>query len=317
MNGFAGVMVLLTASASAQLVERTQAVPQTPRQALVEVLQSRDSSAIEKHLPEITKRKLRQSGSEMQLGLGGIMPPGGFASLFAGAQKMEVFEAGTTLARIENERSKEKIEITIENEEFRGDEDDFELAIRMYKNGEETMHWYAPRILLHMRQDDGVWRFTEIGFSARMRIADPEFLDAMSKELMVGRSGAEGASAVASLRTLVTAEMQYASSYPAVGFTCTLANLGSEGMKPGTRKQQPNELHAMLIDDMLASGHKSGYRFIISNCDPPPASRFSITAVPESSIAGQRAYCADQSGVIRYSSDGRADTCLAIGKTLQ
>src|SRR6266850_7601796 len=105
MHGFAGLMVLLTTAASAQLVERTQTVPQTPRQALVEVLQSKDSSVIERHLPEITKKKLREVGNDRALGLGMIMPPGGLAALFASGQRMEVFEAGTTLARIENDRS--------------------------------------------------------------------------------------------------------------------------------------------------------------------------------------------------------------------
>src|SRR4051794_13286349 len=127
MHGLAAMMVLLGAAASAQLVDRSQTVPQTPRQALLEVLQSKDSSAIEKHLPEITKKKLRQSGGELQVGLGGMMPPGGFAGMFARGQRMEVFEAGTTLARIEDDRSKDKIEITVENEDFRSDEDDFEL----------------------------------------------------------------------------------------------------------------------------------------------------------------------------------------------
>ena len=315
----AALLTLVSCTASAQLVDRTQPVAQTPRQALIEVLQSKDGGAIEKHLPEATKKKLR----ELRL-LGGGAASGvmihdtGFARITRSpAEKMEVFEAGPVLARIENARTNEKIEITIENDDFRSVENDFELAFHMYKNGEEFTHWYTPRILLRMKQEAGIWRFTEIGMSAKVPIGDPQFLDAITKDWLKGQRMSDSAAAVASVRTIITAQMAYAASYPAVGFTCSLANLGSEGIRPGSRKQQPNELHAMLIDDELASGQKSAYKFSLSGCTTPPATRFVITAVPQTSLAGQRAYCSDESGIIRYSLDGKAETCLAAGKALQ
>jgi hypothetical protein len=317
MFRFAAIILLTSTAATAQLVDHTQPPPQTPRQALLEVLQSKNGSAIERHLPDITKKKLRELGTNGGPSGLGVIPATGLAGMMGSSDKLEIFEAGPVLARVENGHNGEKIEITIENEDFRSDEDDIELAFRMYKNGEETMHWYTPRILLHLKQEGGIWRFTEIGFSARMPLANPEFLEAMGKEMTAGRQVSAGSSAVASLRALVTAEIQYASSYPEVGFTCSLANLGSEGIRPGTRKQQPNELHAMFIDDVLASGHKNGYAFAIANCDSRPATRFIIAAVPESPNSGQRSFCADQSGAIRYATDGKAETCLASGKPLQ
>lgn len=315
MFRLAAIILLTSTAAAAQLVDRTQP-PQTPRQALLEVLQSKNASAIERHLPEITRKKLRELGPSRASSLGLMIPNSGVSGMMSGGDKLEVFEAGPVLARLDNGIG-EKIEITIENEDFRNDEDDFELAFRMHKNGEETVHWFTPRILLHLKQEGGIWRFMEIGFSAKMPIGNPEFLAALSKQWTVGRQIPEDESAVASLRTLTSAEYVYASSYPAVGFTCTLANLGSEGIRPGMRKQQANELHAMLIDDMLASGHKNGYAFAVGNCDSRPATRFAAIAVPESPTSGQRAFCADESGTIRYAADGKAETCLASGKPLQ
>lgn len=317
MFRFAALIVLASSPASAQLVDRTQATPQTPRQALIEILQSKDSAAIEKHLPEATKKKLRELRALSGAGSAFMIHDTGFAGLTrSSGQKMEVFEAGPILARLENARTNERIEITIESDDFRSNENNFELAFHMYKNGEELSQWYTPRILLSMKQEAGIWRITELGASAKVPIGDPEFLDAMTKDWMKGQRVSDSAAAIASMRAIIRAQMQYAASYPGVGFTCTLANLGSEGIRPGSRKQQPNELHAMLIDDELSGGRKAGYRFILSGCGVSPATRFVLTAVPEASLAGQRAYCSDESGVIRYSIDGKAESCLASGKQL-
>jgi type IV pilus assembly protein PilA len=317
MSRFLVLVLLIPATSLAQLVDRTQPLPQTPRQALVEVLRTQDGSAIERHMPEITKKKLREFSGNGSTGLAFVRPAGEVTSLLGpGSEKMEVFEAGDVLARIENRRTNEKLELLIESEDFRGHESDFELTIHMYKNGEETLHWYMPRILLNMKQEDGIWRFAEVGFTVKLPLSNPEFLDSVGKNLMRSRIAANSASALGALRTLHTAEVQYASTYPRVGYTCSLASLGPGGTAPGTQKQA-SETGAMLIDNVLASGRKSGYQFAISNCGTPPASRFTITAVPETPSPGLRAFCTDESGLIRYAADGRAETCLASGKLLQ
>src|SRR5262245_61299473 len=122
-----------------------------------------------------------------------------------------------------------------------------------------------------------------------------------------------GSTAPRNLRTLLTAQIQYQSTYPEVGYACSLAHLGGLGPRAGN---QPDQTHAMLIDDQLASGHKNGYVFGISHCLGRPASRYVIAAVPDSPPSGKFAYCTDQSAVIRYSTDGKAETCLASGKRL-
>src|SRR5262245_19807618 len=316
MFRFVALTVLASSLASAQLVDRTQAPPQTPRQALIEILQSKDGSAIEKHLPEVTKKKLREL---RVLGPGSavMIHDTGFAGLIrSSGDKLEVFEAGPILARLENARTGEKIEITLESDDFRGDANDFELAFHMYKNGEELTQFFMPRILLGMKQEAGIWRIAELGASAKVPIGDPQFLDAMTKDWVKGQRVSDSAAAIAAMRTIVTAQIRYAARYPGVGLTCTLANLGSEGIRPGSRKQQPNEMHARLIDDELAGGRKAGYRFTMSGCGMSPGTRFILTGIPETPQAGQRVYCADESGVVRYSIDGKAESCLASGKPL-
>src|SRR5205085_10153131 len=41
---------------------QTAAAPQTPRQALIEVLKSADDSALMKHLPEVAQNKIKEMG---------------------------------------------------------------------------------------------------------------------------------------------------------------------------------------------------------------------------------------------------------------
>jgi hypothetical protein len=73
----------------------------------------------------------------------------------------------------------------------------------------------------------------------------------------------------------------------------------------------------MLIESGLASGRKNGYIFTLSRCDGTPASKFRLTGVPADPSAGLRAFCSDESGVIRCAADGKAATCLSSGKPLQ
>ncbi len=111
--------------------------------------------------------------------------------------------------------------------------------------------------------------------------------------------------------TINTAEVTYAASYPDHGFTCFLSDLG--GMGGG----EPNERQAMIIDPKLASGRKNGYILRLSGCGGTPASKYSLTAVPADPTSGTRAFCSNESGVVRFSSDSNADTCLDAGQPLQ
>ena len=112
---------------------------------------------------------------------------------------------------------------------------------------------------------------------------------------------------MAAMRTILTAEVTYANSYPTAGFTCTLSNL--DGFGGG----EPNEHQAMLINSGLASGKRYGFVFTLSECGAAPATRFHLTAAPNGNSYGRKAFCADQSGVIRSSNDGNPSTCLASG----
>ncbi len=125
------------------------------------------------------------------------------------------------------------------------------------------------------------------------------------------QAGGSDAMVIAAMRTILTAEVTYATSYPAIGYSCTLSDL--DGFGGGT----PNEHQAMLINSGLASGKRYGYVFTLSGCGGTPATSFHLTAAPNGNSYGRKAFCADQSGVIRSASDGNPATCMASGTPVQ
>ena len=118
--------------------------------------------------------------------------------------------------------------------------------------------------------------------------------------LMRSRMAADESSAVGSLRTINTAEVTYNTNYPTVGYTGTLAQLGGSPATCATATGASSTT-ACLIDNVLATGTKSGYNFAIGGTTGTPAVTYTSSATPVSpGKSGQRYFCSDQSGVIEY-----------------
>lgn len=119
--------------------------------------------------------------------------------------------------------------------------------------------------------------------------------------LLRARMAANESSAVASLRTINTAEITYSSTYPTVGFAATLSVLG--GVTPCT----PSSTTACLIDSVLSGGNKSGYNFAATGAGGPPAVQYYATAVPVVvNQTGIRSFCSFEDAVIRVQPTGAA-----------
>ena len=118
--------------------------------------------------------------------------------------------------------------------------------------------------------------------------------------LLRARMTANEASAVTSLRTINTSETSYSVTYPTVGFSASLVELG------GTSPCTPTSTTACLLQDSLLaapSAVKSGYTFKYSN----PAGAYSVTGDPVTpGVTGIRGFFTDQSNVIRVSQTGTA-----------
>ncbi len=131
--------------------------------------------------------------------------------------------------------------------------------------------------------------------------------------MMRARIAANEASAVASLRTISTAETTYASTYPQIGYTCTLSELG-----PPATGDPLSSSGAGILDPVLAGSHKAGYNFDLQDCAGTPKANYTSTAAPMTvGKTGTRAFCSATPGVIKYAPDGLVATCLSSGSVIQ
>ncbi|MGA2005146.1 MAG: prepilin-type N-terminal cleavage/methylation domain-containing protein [Terriglobales bacterium] len=115
--------------------------------------------------------------------------------------------------------------------------------------------------------------------------------------LLRARISANESSAVASLRTLNTAQITYSTSYPTIGFATTLGALAGVSCAP------PGSSGACLIDTLLASGAKSGYSFTESGNLGTPNSTYQFRADPLTpNQTGVRYFCTFADATIRTGS---------------
>ena len=119
--------------------------------------------------------------------------------------------------------------------------------------------------------------------------------------LLRARMAANESSAVASIRTLVTAQVSYQSAYPTTGFAATIGALGPPN---ATTCPTPNSTNACFIDFTLASAtavatSKNGYIFSVTNS--LGATAFEAAAAAANwNQTGIRSFCAIADGVPRY-----------------
>jgi type IV pilus assembly protein PilA len=122
--------------------------------------------------------------------------------------------------------------------------------------------------------------------------------------LMRSKMTANEAAAVVALQTLNTSAMMYSTTYG--GFPHAISDMG-----PGGGGSNPTSSAADLIDSVLSSGVKSGYKFTYSVVAADPSGKvvsYTIAAGPVApGTTGQRFFFTDQSGTIRASASGVAD----------
>jgi type IV pilus assembly protein PilA len=128
--------------------------------------------------------------------------------------------------------------------------------------------------------------------------------------LLRARIAANESSAVASLRTVNTAQVSYSTNYSTVGFATALTNLGPSAANPCAASSTT----ACLIDSTLANNGnpansgKSGFQFATHGATSGTSTTNVIyysTATPTVlNQTGSRAFCSYEDGVVRYNLAG-------------
>jgi len=123
--------------------------------------------------------------------------------------------------------------------------------------------------------------------------------------LMRSKIQANETAAVGALKALTESALLYSNTYG--GFPHALSDLG-----PSSGGTAPSSTSADLIDSVLASGVKSGYRFAYAPVAIDPSGNvlsYTVTANPVvAGSTGQRSFYTDQTGTIRNTTNGTADS---------
>ena len=129
--------------------------------------------------------------------------------------------------------------------------------------------------------------------------------------LLRARISANESAAVQATRTLTTAQIQYQSVYPTIGYGSSLLALG------GTQPCAPSSATACIIDDQLTTGSKQGYVFTVTAAGVGQLSTYAAGGKPGTSASGNRSFCSIEDAVVRVSAtnfasavDGSA--CAAV-----
>jgi len=123
-------------------------------------------------------------------------------------------------------------------------------------------------------------------------------------------------SAQNSVQVITKAELQYSDTYPANGFACTLPALGGNPTSGA-----PSASSAQILQDDLVSGYKSGYIFTVTCKDKVTVNgvdrfnSYAVTGVPQTvGKTGDRGFCSDQSGIIKYDPAGGTNCTQTLGQ---
>lgn len=302
-SGEAGVPARQTVEDARPSINR---VPkQTARQALLEMFFGRKPGAFEKHLPSAMHEFLKTGNGGVSLNdlLQAVN------EIRQSGREVETFDEGPVLLHSHDPRTEQNIEVSVESESDGGDEYEIRLAIAIYRSGRPLPLPFLPTLICTMKMDSDVWLLDDLQLSLHLPVGDPDFLATLGQRIGALKVEAQENAALRGLRGITTAELSYAAAFPHIGFTCSLSDLG------GTGATQPSPRAAMLLDSGF-SNDVEGYTFSISDCSGNPANHFQVLAVPQSTEAGQRAFCEDESGRIRYAEDGEAAACLSAGEPL-
>jgi type IV pilus assembly protein PilA len=115
--------------------------------------------------------------------------------------------------------------------------------------------------------------------------------------LLASRQRANEASAVGSVKAVLSANTLYNSSYGT--YSPDLASLSGVD---GACTAQPSS--ACILDSVTASGLKSSYKIIYTGDGATPSVSFKIIATPISGYAGQWEYCSNEADQIYYDQPG-------------
>lgn len=294
---------------------------QSARQALIEMFLGKGPEDFLKHLPDATRRALIHKGDTMEGSWALRLAEVGRAISMQG-QKVETFDEGPAILVMNDPRGHDKVEVMVEHDSFMGESDEIELSIRYSKDGQPAAMPFVPRFIFTLQEEKETWRLAEVTAAAHIPLTDPDYLKGLRKL----QDESNEATIQMRVMTIARAEKAYAQSHPDHGYACNLATIFGQQQTELTPQPPSVEtpLASMSAPDVQIydPGQQNevwnGYRFTLSGCDGPPASKYALTvapADPEPDVE-MKTFCTDESEVIKFVAAGKPASCASNGQPL-
>lgn len=273
------------------------AVPQqqTARQALIEMFMSKNPADFAKHLPDDARQVLIHKGETIETSF--VLR---IASLGRGlatqGEHLETFDVGPNILVVE-QPGHERLEIGVEHDSLMGEQDEIELSIHSYKDGQEQFIPVVPRLVFTLKQEKEIWKLTEVTAEAHVPLTDPDYLKGARKE----QNDANENAALQRMNMMVDSQKTYAAQHPEAGYNCELTMYTPLATIEGAANTQ-------------GVSESNGYQVSLTGCTGTPATKYRLTAVPTDTDAEMKTFCADESGKVRFITTGKPSSCFSSGQ---
>lgn len=285
--------------------QSSQAPPQTARQALIEMFLGKGENDFAKHLPDEARQALIRKGENPESSFVLRIATAGRSAAGQG-EHIETFDAGPNILVADQPGRHERVEVAVEHDSLLGEQDEIELSIHFYRNGQEQTLPVIPRVIFTFSQEKEVWKLAEVTVAGHMPLTDPDYLKQLRKE----QDEANERMVQMRMMMLTTAQKNYAAAHPEAGYACTLSTLATANPQPG----EPGNM--MTMDPGQGSEEWNGYRFSVSACQGKPSSKYRVTAAPIDPDSQAKTFCADESGKVKFITEGKPATCFTNGQEL-
>ena len=292
------IMVLAVAG----IAQNSAPLPQqSARQALIEMFMGKGSDDFTKHLPDEARKVLIRKGETAETSFVLRMAAVG-REVTAQGGRIDTFDTGPNILISEDANHLEKVEVAVERDSLMGDEDEIELSVHPYKDGQPESLPVVPSLIFRLKQENEIWKLAEVTVAAHMPLTDPDYLKGLHEE----QDKSTEQAAQSRMVMIAQAETTYAANHQDVGYSCTVTNL----FPPSAAGQIGYSAAG------LDNNEGNGYRFSLSGCDGAPASKYRLMAVPVDPESTMKVFCADESGTIKFVIGDHKASCFSDGKTV-
>ncbi len=144
--------------------------PQTPRQALIEIVTT-GAEGVVKHLTVEVQETLAKSDKKS-----GLAMLTGFSSM-APQKGLQTFETGPVLFAYSDPTQHIKYEVQVDNDDMNGDQDELQLSLHAFRDGQEQEQDFglmSSRFTVSLKRQHNIWRLNNISVGVDLPVGSPE-----------------------------------------------------------------------------------------------------------------------------------------------